>query len=139
MARVNLYRPDVDGSTVDNLVSGTLIPLKLLDVTLADGSGIVKRGTPLTSTNGVTYMPISGSSEEIKCILFNDVDVANEFERGSAAAAFSGEFNQNVIEEVMGAGLTPLQLADAKDKQIFVRPQNPAPTIDGSEALGGGS
>lgn len=135
---VNLYRPDVDLSTVDNLVSGTLAQMKVVAVEIPEGTETLLRGNPLTSTDGVTFRPIAANTDAIMGILLNDVDATNEYELGSAAVAFGGEFNQRKIEEVLDRELTPLQVNNARMNQLFIAPMNPAPTVDGSEEPGGG-
>jgi len=135
----NLYKRNVDTSTVDNLVSGTLVPSKVWPVTVT-GSGIVKRGTLLTREIGETsYKPFVNPyvetvdeeevdvSHEIKALLLQDVN-ADEPTENEGLAAFSGEFNQNKIEEVMGITIDPEAILEAAEtKKIYVAPMNPAP------------
>jgi hypothetical protein len=117
----NLYKPNVDTSVVDNLISGTLAQAKVLPVKVT-GSGIVKRGTLLSSEDGVEY---AADAENIQAILLLDVNTAEPDAEGPAA--FGGEFNQNKIEEVMGATLTDEAIHEARGRQIFIAPMNPAP------------
>jgi hypothetical protein len=118
----NLFKPNVDTSVVDNLISGTLAQAKVLPVKVA-GTGIVKRGTLLSSTNGVDY---GASATDIQAILLLDVN-ANDPDSNVGPAAFGGEFNQNKIEEVMGVTLTDVAIHQARGRQIFIAPMNPAP------------
>ena len=117
----NLFKPNVDTSVVDNLISGTLAQAKVLPVKIT-GSGIVKRGTLLSSADGVEYI---SDPECIQAILLLDVNTDEPDAEGPAA--FGGEFNQNKIEEVMGVSLTDAAIHEARGRQIFIAPMNPAP------------
>jgi len=131
----NLYKSNVDTSTVDDLVSGTSVPAKVWPVTIT-GTGIVKRGTLLARDPGETsYRPYKEPYEEdeeiirdvIRAVLLQDVK-ADDPDENEGAAAFSGEFNQNKIEEVMGITVDPEDILDAAEgKKIYIAPMNPAP------------
>ena len=122
----NLFSPNVDLSKVDNLVSGTLIPSKVWPVTVT-GTGIVKRGTLLTREAGETSYKPYEDGDVIRAVLLLDVDTGDPDE-SEGPVAFSGEFNQNKIEEVMGITLDPEAILDAaEDKEIYIAPMNPAP------------
>ena len=122
----NLFSPNVDLSKVDNLVSGTLVPSKVWPVTVT-GTGIVKRGTLLTRDSGETMYRPYEAGDVIKAILLLDVD-ADDPDESEGPVAFSGEFNQNKIEEVMDITLDPEAILDAaEDKEIYIAPMNKAP------------
>ena len=121
----NLYKPDVDESVVDNLISGTLVTAKVIPVKVT-GNGIVKRGTLLSSANGVDY---AADEEDIQAVLLLDVN-ASDPDSNVGPAAFGGEFNQNRIEEVMGVTLTASAIHKARiGARIFIAPMNPAPEV----------
>jgi hypothetical protein len=137
----NLFKPNVNESVVDNLISGTLAQAKVESVTIT-GTGIVKRGTLLYSADGETFaawdpdgtveIATEGgedsvrSPQEIQAVLLADVDAEDE-DSNVGPAAFGGEFNQNKIEEVMGITLSATAILAARAKQIFIAPMNPAP------------
>jgi len=122
---INLFAPDVDQSTVDNLCSGTLIPDKRIPHLIGVTPGtLVRRGTTLKTDDGISYEP---SIEDIACILFRDVESADPVEYNGVAVYTIGEFNQNVIEEVMGAPIDPLELEKARSRLIYIAPMYPAP------------
>jgi len=126
----NLFSPNVDLSKVDNLVSGTLVPSKVWSVEVT-GSGIIKRGTLLTRDEGeASYKAYTADEgEKIRAILLLDFD-ADDTDETEGVVAFSGEFNQNKIEEVMGITLDPEAILDAaEDKEIYIAPMNPAPEV----------
>ena len=118
----NLFKPNVDTSVVDNLISGTLVPSKVVPVTVT-GKGIVKRGTLLSSSDGENF---ASDAEDIQCVLLQDIN-ADDPDSNVGAAAFSGEFNQNKIEKVMGVTLNTLAIHKARIGGIFIAPMNPAP------------
>lgn len=119
----NLFNPNVDASTVDDLVSGTLVTAKVVPVTVT-GTGIVKRGTLLSSSDGESF---AADANDIQCVLLQDVD-ADDPDSNIGPAAFGGEFNQNKIEAVMGVDLTPEAIHKARiGARIFIAPMNPAP------------
>jgi hypothetical protein len=106
----NLFKPNVDTSVVDNLISGTLVTAKVVPVTVT-GTGIVKRGTLLSSSDGENFAAD-----------------ADDPDSNVGPAAFGGEFNQNKIEDVMSVTLTPLAIHKARiGARIFIAPMNPAP------------
>jgi len=70
----NLFSPDVDLSTVDNLVSGTLIPSKVWPVKVTTGNGVVKRGTLLSRDTGETEYKPYEDGDKIRAMLLLDVD-----------------------------------------------------------------
>jgi hypothetical protein len=136
----NLFKPNVNESIVDNLISGTLAQAKVEPVTIT-GTGIVKRGTLLYSEDGETFtawdpdgmVEIETEGEdtvkfphEIQAVLLADVDAEDE-DSNVGPAAFGGEFNQNKIEEVMGITLGAAAILAARAKQIFIAPMNLAP------------
>jgi hypothetical protein len=132
----NLFKPNVNESVVDNLISGTLAQAKVEQVTIT-GTGIVKRGTLLYSGDGETFAEWNPSGtveiaedvevpQEIQAVLLADVDATDE-NSNIGPAAFGGEFNQNKIEEVMGITLEAAVILAARAKQIFIAPMNPAP------------
>ena len=130
----NLYNPEISQSAVDDLYNGTLIPRKVRPVTVT-GTGVIKRGTPLTSEDGVTFVKFTpgqgpGTVEEdelphtlnhgIIGILLFDVDADDEDEAGGAVLGISGEFNQNKIEEVLGEELEPVDIMEAWGRNIHI-------------------
>jgi hypothetical protein len=130
----NLYNPEISQSTVDDLYNGTLIPRKTRPVTVS-GTGILKRGLPLTSEDGITFTAFfpgqgPGTVEEgtlalalnngILGILLFDVDADDEEEAGNAVLGISGEFNQNKIEEVLDDELDPADIMQAWGKNIHI-------------------
>jgi hypothetical protein len=122
----NLFSPNVDLSKIDDLVSGTLVPSKVWPIEIT-GTGIVKRGTLLTRDAGETSYKPYAAGKKIRAVLLMDVD-ADDADENVGAAAFSGEFNQKRIEEVMGINLGPEAILDAaEDKEIYIAPMNPAP------------
>jgi hypothetical protein len=132
----NLFKPNVNESVVDNLVSGTLVQAKVEPVTIT-GTGIVKRGTLLYSADGETFAAWDPAGtveiaedielpQEIQAVLLADVDAQDE-DSNIGPAAFGGEFNQNKIEEVMNITLDAAAILAARAKQIFIAPMNPAP------------
>ena len=124
----NLYKPNVDTSTVDDLISGTLVTAKVVSVTVT-GTGIVKRGTLLWSEDGETFEAYDPADEDmdIQCVLLQDVD-ADDSDSNVGATAFGGEFNQNKIEDVMGEDISPVAIHKARlGARIFIAPMNPAP------------
>jgi hypothetical protein len=122
----NLFKPNVDTSVVDNLISGTLAQAKVLPVTVT-GTGVVKRGTLLYSADGKNFKAFDPAVvEEIQAVLLADVNAADA-DSNVGPAAFGGEFNQKKIEEVMEIDLSAAAIHAARTKQIFIAPMNPAP------------
>lgn len=121
----NLYSKDVSKSVVDNLESGTTVSVKITANQIS-GTGVLKRGTLLSTADGEEYT-VYDTTADISCILVTDVDADDPDESKEVAVYSSGEFNQNVIEEVMGFALTPLAIENARARQIYIAPQNPAP------------
>jgi len=116
MAKRNLFNPEVAQSKVDDLYNGTLVPRLTRPVKLS-GTGIIKRGTPLTSTDGVTF---TVSSTAIMGILLYDIDMTEEYEAENAVLAITGEFNRNKIEEALDDELTPAAIMSAWGRQIHI-------------------
>ena len=123
----NLFKSNVNESVVDNLISGTLVPSKVWPVVIESGNGILKRGTLLTREAGETTYKEYEDGDVIKAVLLLDVDT-DDPDESIGPAAFSGEFNQNRIEKVMGITLDPEAILDAaENKEIYIAPMNPAP------------
>jgi hypothetical protein len=132
---VNLYSPDVATSVVDNLISGTLVPCKVWPKNLAITDTAItalKRGTVLGSNNGVNYDDVDITAAPTGnlryAILANDVDVTDP-NLGAVAVYMSGEFNQNRIEEAMGADMNPALVNLMSAQQLYVAPMSPAPEV----------
>jgi hypothetical protein len=130
----NLYNPQISQSAVDDLYNGTLIPRKVRPVTV-EGTGVIKRGTPLTSDDGVTFMAFTPGkgpgaidveaetltiNHGIIGILLFDVDADDEDEASGAVLGISGEFNQNKIEEALDDELDPADIMDAWGRNIHI-------------------
>jgi hypothetical protein len=116
MAKRNLYNPEVSQSKVDDLYNGTLVP-RLTRPVKVSGTGVIKRGTPLTSTDGETF---TASGTAIIGILLHDVDMTEEYEAENAVLGITGEFNRNKIEEALDDELTPAAIMSAWGKQIHI-------------------
>lgn len=121
----NLYSAGTDTSTVDNLVSGTLVPCKMISAPLAAGTGVLPRGTLLTAGEDGTYSAAKEEAVVIDGILWLDKDISDPDEIVAVPIAASGEFNQNKIEEATGFNLTVAQIQNARGKQIYIAPMNP--------------
>ena len=122
----NLFSPNVNVSTVDDLISGTLVTSKVWPVTVT-GDGVVKRGTLLTRDAGETTYREYEDGDKIRAVLLLDVDT-DDPDESVGPAAFGGEFNQNRIQTVMGITIDPEAILDAaEDKRIFIAPMNRAP------------
>jgi hypothetical protein len=139
----NLYNPQTFTSEIDDLYNGTLIPRKFRPVTV-EGTGVIKRGTPLTSEDGVTFVkfiPGQGPgtidienetatmtiNHGIIGILMFDVDAADEDEASGAVLGISGEFNLNKIEEALGEELNPVDIMGAWGRNIHIEANNTYP------------
>jgi hypothetical protein len=141
----NLFNPEVSQSAVDDLYNGTLIPRKVRPVTV-QGTGVIKRGTPLTSEDGVTFtafepgqgpgtIDVEGETltlnHGIIGILLFDVDADDADEAGGAVLGISGEFNQNKIEEALGVELDPVDVMEAWGRNIHIEANNTYPAMPG--------
>jgi hypothetical protein len=136
----NLYNPETYQSSVDDLYNGTLIPRKVRPVAVG-GTGVIKRGTPLTSEDGVTFIkftpgqgpgtgtgPVAANVANVDLtlnygilgILLFDVDADDEDEASGAVLGISGEFNRNKIEEALGDELDPVAIMEAWGRNIHI-------------------
>jgi hypothetical protein len=122
----NLYNPETFQSEVDDLYNGTLIPRKVVPVTV-EGEGIIKRGTPLTSEDGITFVKFIPGEGPIFGILLFDVDADDEDEASGAVLGISGEFNKNKIEEVIDDELDPADIMVAWGRNIHIEANNTYP------------
>ena len=135
----NLYNPETFQSGVDDLYNGTLIPRKVRPVTVG-GTGVIKRGTPLTSEDGVTFVKFTPGqgpgtvvddvlslNHGIIGILLFDVDADDEDEASGAVLGISGEFNRNKIEEVLGEELDPVDIMEAWGRNIHIEANHTYP------------
>jgi hypothetical protein len=152
MAKRNLFQPEIAQSETDDLYNGTLIPRLTRPVALS-GEGVIKRGTPLTSEDGVTFtvfVPGQGPgavtggtvssgvvsdlvlalNHGILGILLLDVDVDEEEEAKNAVLGISGEFNQNKIEEALGDELDPADIMLAWGRNIHIEASKTYPAVE---------
>jgi hypothetical protein len=140
----NLYTPEISQSTVDDLYNGTLIPRKVRPV-VVEGTGVLKRGLPLTSEDGVTFTEFvpgqgPGTVEDVEDvltltlnhgimgILLYDVDADDEEEAQNAVLGISGEFNQNKIEEALDDELDAEAIMEAWGRNIHIEANKTYPT-----------
>jgi len=126
MSKRNLFNPLIAQSDTDDLYNGTLIFRVTRPVALS-GTGIIKRGTPLTSTDGETF---EASGTDIMGILLFDVDMSETEEAANAVLGLTGEFNQNKIEEALGEDLDPAEVAKAWGKQIHIEKSYKYPNVE---------
>jgi hypothetical protein len=106
------------------------------------GTGVLKRGLPLTSADGITFVKFTpgqgpGTVEEetlaltlnngILGILLFDVDADDAEEAGNTVLGISGEFNRNKIEEVLGSPLEPADIMQAWGRNIHIEADNTYP------------
>jgi len=124
----NLFKPVTAQSKVDDLYNGTLIPRNAWTVTVS-GTGIMKRGTPLTSDDGETFT-VWEPGEIIRGILIYDIDTAETEEAANAVLGTSGEFNLNTVEEALGNDLTQSAIMEAAGKFIVIRANYKYPHAD---------
>ena len=116
--RRNLYKPEIWQSEVDDLYNGTLIPRKYRPVAI-DGTGVIKRGTPLASDDGDTFK-VWEPGDIIRGILMFDIDTSETEEAENAVLGISGEFNQNKIEEALDDDLDSEAVMEAWGRNIHI-------------------
>jgi len=126
MSKRNLFNPEIAQSSVDDLYNGTLIP-RLTRPVKVNGTGVIKRGTPLTSTDGITF---TASGTAIMGILLYDIDTAETDEAANAVMGITGEFNQNKIEEALDDELTPAAVMSAWGRQIHIEANKTYPPVE---------
>jgi hypothetical protein len=150
MAKRNLFYPEIAHSETDDLYNGTLIPRLTRPVVLS-GEGVIKRGTPLTTEDGVTFVkfipgqspgtgtgPVTTGTANVELtlnygiigILLFDVDTDDEEEAESAVLGISGEFNQNKIEEALGDELDPADIMLAWGRNIHIEASKTYPAVE---------
>jgi len=140
MAKRNLFHPEIAQSETDDLYNGTMIPRKTRPVALS-GEGVIKRGTPLVSDDGVTFSAFAPIEEEvdgetvttfplIRGILLFDVDTSEEEEAENACLGISGEFNQNKIEEALGEELDAKAVMEAWGRNIHIEASKTYPAVE---------
>jgi len=135
MAKRNLFNPEIAQSETDDLYNGTLVfrTTRPVAVGIPDGSsgyettGVIKRGTPLTSADGVMF---TASGTDIMGILLFDIDVSEIEEAKNAVLGMTGEFNQNKIEEALGEDLDSAEVAKAWGKQIHIQKSYKYPDVE---------
>jgi hypothetical protein len=127
MGKRNLFKPEISQSTVDDLFNGTLIPRKTRPAAL-DGTGVIKRGTPLASDDGETFT-VWEAGETIRAILLEDIDTSEAEEAANAALAISGEFNKNRIEEALGEEIDPEAVMEAWGRNIHIEANKRYPSM----------
>ena len=123
---------DIGSVGADNLVSGTLIPMKTVPVLLkGDAGGIeYKRGQLLTvDAEGNASIP-EAAATTVEAVLFTD-DIGKITDDTPAAAAVTGEFNENVVlwGEIPEANQPAVKQA-AAEHQLYLAPQNQAPYVE---------
>jgi len=127
MAKRNLFHPEIAQSETDDLYNGTTIPRLTRPVALT-GTGVIKRGTPLTSADGETYS-VWETGEAIRGILLFDVDTSETEEAENACLGISGEFNQNKIEEALDDELDALAVMEAWGRNIVIEASKTYPAV----------
>lgn len=128
MAKRNLFHPEIAQSETDDLFNGTLIPRLTRPVKLS-GTGVIERGTPLTSEDGEKFTVWEEDDPIIGILLF-DIDTEETEEAENAVLGISGEFNQNKIEEALGEELTPASIMDAWGRQIHIEASKTYPPVE---------
>jgi hypothetical protein len=150
MAKRNLFHPEIAQSETDDLYNGTTIPRLTRPVALS-GEGVIKRGTPLTSEDGVTFVkfipglgpgtgtgPVATNTANVELtlnygilgILLFNVDADDEEEASGAVLGISGEFNQNKIEEALDDELDPLDIMLAWGRNIHIEANKTYPAVE---------
>jgi len=124
----NLFHPLIAQSETDDLYNGTLVFRKTRPVAL-DGTGVIKRGTPLMSSDGETFSVLSGANFIAGILLF-DVDTSIEEEAENATMGLTGEFNRNKIEEALGAVLAESAILNAGARQIHIEASYKYPDVE---------
>ena len=128
MAKRNLFHPQIAQSETDDLYNGTIIPRLTRPVALT-GTGIIKRGTPLVSTDGETFTKWAPGGT-IRGILLFDIDTEETEEAKNAVLGTTGEFNQNKLEEALEVKLTPLAIMNAWGDQIHIEASKTYPPVE---------
>jgi hypothetical protein len=128
MAKRNLFHPEIAQSETDDLYNGTIIPRLTRPVKLS-GTGVIKRGTPLTSADGETFT-VWEESEPIIGILLFDIDTSETEEAENAVLGISGEFNQNKINEALDDELTAASIMGAWGRNIVIEASKKYPPVE---------
>ncbi|MCL2210789.1 MAG: hypothetical protein FWB95_02585 [Treponema sp.] len=123
MSKRNLFNPLIAQSETDDLYNGTLIFRKTrpVDVSASGTTGIIKRGSPLYSSDGKNYTVWQPGNVIVGILLF-DIDLSETEEAENATMGLTGEFNQNKIEEALGSALDPAAIQTAWGRQIHIEP-----------------
>jgi hypothetical protein len=128
MAKRNLFHPQIAQSETDDLYNGTMIPRMTRPVKLS-GTGVIKRGTPLTSADGETFTVWEEDDPIIGILLF-DIDTAETEEAENSVLGISGEFNRNKIVEALGEEITAASIMDAWGRQIHIEASKKYPPVE---------
>jgi hypothetical protein len=136
----NMYVSPAAVAEIDNLISGTRVPMKVVGGDLAVAAGTaVKRGTPLQRSAGNAYAP---ATNRIDGVLLEDAS-SEAGATFSVPVATSGEFNLNSMDmtSITGVAVNPITVdeavGDARARQIYIAPQNQAPYIGPDNFVGG--
>ena len=143
MSKRNLFNPEIAQSETDDLYNGTLIFRKTRPVALT-GTGIIKRGTPITTVDGIAFIvwspTVTVDTEEVTApiigILLLDIDTDETEEAQNAVLGITGEFNQNKIEEALSEAngiastLTQDAIQEAWGRQIHIEASYKYPDVE---------
>lgn len=127
----NLYTA-VGQTAPDNLIGDNLVYQKRIEVLLPAG-GEFKRGQLLVlAEDGKTASLPVAATESVDCILLTDVGETDE--ATPAAAALTGEFNENAV---LWGGITEVNKEAVKKaasaKQLYIAPMQKAPFVQFGE------
>jgi hypothetical protein len=115
---------------MDNLISGTRIPIKpIAGLVTLTGGGKITRGTPMQrAAGGNNYSP---ATTRIDAVLMESAE-----NTGTTGVTFelpvapSGEFNLNAMNMASLTDNAAAAVAEAVDRQIYIAPQNQAPYLE---------
>jgi len=128
----NLFHPKIAQSETDDLYNGTQVfrltrPVDISGIS-ATGS-IVKRGTPLASTDGKEFS-VWAQGRNIAGILLFDIDLSEKEEAQNAVLGYTGEFNRNKVEEALGGELPEGVVAQAFKDNIHITASFKYPKVE---------
>ncbi len=122
----------VGESGADNLVGDNMVYQKCIEVLLPAG-GDFKRGQLLVlgADNKTASMP-TAETDSVNCILLTDVGETTEVT--SAAAALTGEFNENaVLWGTITEEGKPKVVRNSAANQLYIAPMHKAPFVQFGE------
>lgn len=113
-----IYNEKISEMVADNLIASVDVKTITQSVTIASGSGVLKRGAVINMNAAGKGQPVGTASTTAHGILYDDVDATSA--DVVAEVYIAGAFNKNAVVEASGKDLTADDIKNLRFNGVYL-------------------